>query len=285
MSDDNRRQPARDDIAAAYLQGKVTAERFVAGRSFRVSTGWVPLLRAPDTAAPIDTELLFGEEFHAYEVRNGWAWGQAACDGYVGYVRADALMPGTISPTHAVSVPRGFLLAAPKVTARMRHCLSMNSLLSVTDTQGLFCAVPSFGWIYRDHIVPLAQYASDFVAVAERFLSVPYLWGGRTSLGIDCSGLVQIAMQRAGLSCPRDSDMQAAEIGMSQPVAQQGLQRGDLVFWRGHVGIMMDADHLLHANAHHMCVAREPLTQAAVRIAGSDGGDIIAIRRPVIPGT
>lgn len=280
MNEDRRRLPARGDIAAVHLRGKVAAERFVAGRGFHVSVGWVPLLRVPDAAAPIDTELLFGETFHAYEVRNGWAWGQAESDGYVGYVREDALMAPAAAPTHMISVPRSFLLAEPKVTARMRHCVSMNSLLTVTGQQDMFCAVSSSGWIHKDHIVPIEQHAPDFVAVAALFLGVPYLWGGRTSLGIDCSGLVQIAMQRAGLACPRDSDMQAAEIGTPRPAAAEGLQRGDLVFWRGHVGIMMDSENLLHANAHHMCVASEPLSQAATRIAAGEGGKIIAVRRP-----
>lgn len=282
MSDDRRRLAARDDIAAAHLKDKVEAARFVEARKFQVCVGNVPLLRAARDSAPIDTELLFGETFHIYEVREGWAWGQAESDSYVGYVREDTLAPLATPPTHVIAVPRSFLLAEPKVTARMRHCISMNSLLTVTEEQDMFRAASSFGWIHKDHIVPLDRPAPDFVAVAALFLGVPYLWGGRTSLGIDCSGLVQIAMQRAGLSCPRDSDMQAAEIGTARPAVAEGLQRGDLVFWRGHVGIMMDSENLLHANAHHMCVASEPLSQAAARVAANEGGEIIAVRR-VLP--
>ncbi len=279
MSDDRRRLAARGDIAAGHLKGRVEAARFVDARKFQVGVGAVPLLRAARDRAPVDTELLFGEIFSVYDITDGWAWGQAERDGYVGYVREDGLTPFATPPTHMIAVPRGFLLAEPDVTARMRHCVSMNSLLTVTGEQDMFCAVSSSGWVHKDHIVPLERYASDFVAVAALFLGVPYLWGGRTSLGIDCSGLVQTAMQRAGLICPRDSDMQAAEIGTARPAVAEGLRRGDLVFWRGHVGIMLDSENLLHANAHHMCVAREPLAQAALRIAAGDGG-IVAVRRP-----
>lgn len=280
MSDDRRRLAARDNIAAAHLKGKVEAARFVEARKFQVGVGTVPLLRAARDSAPIDTELLFGEIFSVYDIADGWAWGQAESDGYVGYVRMDALTPRGKPPTHMIAVPRSFLLAEPKVTARMRHCVSMNSLLTVTGEQDMFCAVSSSGWVHKDHIVPLERCAPDFVAIAALFLGVPYLWGGRTSLGIDCSGLVQVAMQRAGLVCPRDSDMQAAEIGTARPAAMEGLRRGDLVFWRGHVGIMTDSENLLHANAHHMCVASEPLSQAASRIAAGVDGKIIAVRRP-----
>jgi len=277
---DPRVTPARPDLAAEFLRGKVEAARFADGESLRVVAPSAPLRRAPDFDAPLDTEALYGEAAAVYETRGDWRWVQLARDGYVGYLPAGAVGPAG-APTHTVATVRTHAYPGPTIKRPPHFALSFSALVEVTRFEGDFAVTNDGLFLYAKHLAPLDAREPDFIAVAERFLETPYLWGGRTSEGIDCSGLAQAALMAAGIAAPRDSDMQEAALGQPLPLsgALADLRRGDLVFWKGHVGIMRDAATLLHANGWSMKVTSEPLAEANERIAKSGGGAITSIRR------
>lgn len=251
--------------------------QFVDGVMHEVIEPLADLRRDPAHEAPLDTQAMKGERVTVYEVsEEGWAWGQLESDNYVGYLSANALGPAGPVPTHRVTVPRTFGFPGPDIKLPPMIALPMGARLDIRRQTDAF-ALNEFGWHFPlSHVAPLSARQPDFVAVAEMFLNAPYLWGGKTSLGIDCSGLVQVALQAAGVTCPRDTYMQEAALG--HPVARDAMRRGDLVFWKGHVAIARDADTLIHANGHHMMVAIEPLAEAVLRIKRT-GADISAIKR------
>ena len=277
---DVRRNAYRHDLAAATLEGKVDAERFVEGTRATAQRGAIAVRRAPDATLGIETEMLFGETATVFDEAGGWAWVQLERDGYVGYVPGETLRKGALTPTHKVSALGTFLYPAPSIKTPPLMHLAMNAGLSVRRSDANFAELESGGFVHARHIAPIDKNARDFVEIAERFVGTPYLWGGRTRIGIDCSGLIQIALEAAGISAPRDSDMQQAELGTSVPITAEldNLKRGDLVFWKGHVGVMLDSVMFVHANAHHMMVTIEPLPEAARRIAKTSDG-IVAINR------
>lgn len=277
---DRRLVPARPDLAAAYLRGVVQAERFVEGVAKRVVDAIAPLRRAPAPDAPLDSEALFGERVTVYETTDeGWAWVQLKLDGYVGWLPANALDDVGAPATHRVTALRTFVFPKSDIKAPPLMALPFGSRLAIAREQDGFAVTEQGGFIPLQHVAAAAHREPDFVATARRFLGAPYLWGGRSSLGLDCSGLVQLALQAAGIDCPRDSDMQA-EIGAA--VEFKGdlskLKRGDLVYWKGHIGLVADGGQFLHANAFHMAVAEEPLAEAVNRIRQS-GLEILAVRR------
>jgi len=277
---DPRLTPARPDLAAEFLRGKVEAARYAAGEAFRVVAPIAPLRRAPDSEAPLDSEALYGEAVVVYEARGDWRWVQLARDGYVGYLPAAALGPAR-APTHRIAALRTHAYPAPTIKRPPRFALSLGALVDVARFDGDFAVTADGLFLCAKHLAPIDAREPDFVAVAERFLETPYLWGGRTSDGVDCSGLAQTALTAAGIPAPRDSDMQEAALGEPLPHsdALADLQRGDLVFWKGHVGVMRDGATLLHANGWAMKVASEPLAQARARIEKNGGGAIASIRR------
>ncbi len=272
---DPRRLPARPDLAAAHLRGHVAAARFAEGAWFHVCAPVAALRRRARPEAPLDTQLLFGANLRVYERRQGWAWGQAA-DGYVGYVACHDLTPGALAATHCVARRTALVYRAPDAKAPDAMSLDMNARVAVQAKEGGFAKTQA-GWLDAAALRALDAPGGDYVAAAEALTGVPYLWGGRSSRGLDCSGLVQAALEQAGAAAPRDSDMQEAELGRAL-AAGEPLRRGDLVFWTAHVGIMRDAAALLHANAHHMAVASEPLSRAAARLA-KVAGPITSRRR------
>ena len=222
--------------------------------------------------------MVFGQAFELLEEADGWAFGYDPRDGYVGYV-PEAAVGDALDPTHVVIAPLTHIYTAADIKSPERALLPFGAEVSVTGTDGPFAALATGGWAMEQHLAPYGQALDDWVAVAESFTGTPYLWGGNSPFGFDCSGLIQTAMHAAGRTCSRDSDTQAAEF----PAAKGAPMRGDLVFWTGHVGIMADAETLLHANAHHMAVAEEPLSQAAERISAREFGDITKIARPAAP--
>lgn len=275
---DPRVHPFRDDLAASYLRGRVEAARFIDGVPCQVRSGFAAVKEQPSFEARQSTELLFGESFTVLDERDGWAWGQNGTDGYVGWLRVEALDADLTVPTHKVGALRTFVQPEPELKAPFVDVLSMGARVVVTGEEGDWRQIDGGGWVHARHLSPIADAAPDFVAVAEQFKGTPYLWGGRTSIGIDCSGLVQLALLAAGVHCPRDSDQQAAAVGGLLSADGRGVQyrRGDLVFFPGHVGIMANAEILLHANAFHMQVVAEPLADVVIR-AGEKS--ITAVKR------
>jgi cell wall-associated NlpC family hydrolase len=272
-----RLTPARPDLAARSLQGKVPAERFVDGEAREVIEPQVPLRRTPSPDALLDTEALMGERVTVYETTDeGWAWGQLDADGYVGFMPANGLAAPGPTPTHRVSALRTLVFPSPSLKLPPIGALPLGARVAVVRTEGRFAGTASGGYVPAQHLASVDSREPDFVAVAERFLGTPYLWGGKTSLGLDCSGLVQVALTACGIVCPRDSDMQQAALG--EVVAHRTRRRGDLIFWRGHVAIARDETTMVHANAFHMAVAIEPIDDAIARIRAS-GNEVTCVRR------
>ena len=282
---DPRLHAYRPDLADARLQGEVEAGRFVAGRPARIGVAVADLRKAASGDAGVNTQFLYGDDVLVFETGKGWSWVQGERDGYVGYVAQDRLAGRDAPPTHVVRVPRTFLYPGPDLRFPISGRLSMGSRVCVTgaaETRGTHYAVLSSGEaVIANHLRPVGDHAPDYVAVAETFLETPYLWGGASGFGIDCSGLVQLAMHMAGADVLRDSDMQAASIGepFEPGPGFAGLRRGDLVFWKGHVAIMTDDRNMIHANGHTMTVAREALAEAVERIGYLYGGPT-GFRRP-----
>jgi cell wall-associated NlpC family hydrolase len=281
MSFDRRITPCRPDLADERLKGRVEAERFATGTLHRVTAPSAPLHRHPSREAPLDTEALMGELVTVYDEHEGWAWGQLQGDGYVGYLPSAALADPGPEPTHKVGAIRTFVYPGPNLKLPSSSFLSLGARVTVTDIQGEHARLASGGFVFAPHLADLDSKQADFVAVAESLLGAPYLWGGKTTLGLDCSGLVQTALAAAGIAAPRDSDMQEQALGTPVEVRPDlsGLKRGDLVFWKGHVGIMMDATRLLHATGHTMTVTIELLAVAEERIRTKSYGPITAIKR------
>ncbi len=276
---DPRSHAFRDDLADARLRGRVAAARFVEGIDRRIAAASTPIRRTPRFDAGVDSEALQGEVVRVFEeTMEGWAFVQLETDGYVGYVSSDALGPLDPAPTHRVTSLRTFVYPEADLRKPPLGLLSFGANLALAGeamTRGTpYRLLPhGMGAVVATHVAPVdAEPALDFVAVAERFLETPYLWGGRTSLGLDCSALVQLSLAACGVRVPRDSDQQAASLGQVLPEGLDGeRQRGDLVFWKGHVGILADAETLLHASGYQMEVVAEPLDEALARIAASAG--------------
>ncbi|MHC2299574.1 cell wall-associated NlpC family hydrolase [Rhizobium mongolense] len=280
---DRRLNAYRPDLAEASLEGKVEALRFVSGTPARVAVPVAPLRPQPEPSVGIDTELLLGEDVTVLDRAGGWCWVKARSDGYVGYMPEEMLSDSQAEPTHIVTVQRTFLYPQPELRKPYNSVLSMGSRVRVAgeaEVRGNHYVVLEDGTaIFARHVQPVTSGKDDdYVEIASRFMNAPYLWGGRSGLGIDCSGLVQLAMLMTGKSAPRDTDMQAASLGAR--IDRSGLRRGDLVFWKGHVAIMEDPETIIHANGYTMTVARENF-EAAVKRIGQLYQQPTGYRRPV----
>ena len=292
---DPRLNAARPDLADARLRGQVAAAEFFEGRPARAKAPVTGVHIRPDFESPRETEILFGETARIFEIADGWAWLQMDRDDYVGYAKAigfdigDATGDGSTDagPTHRVGVRETLVFASNDVRSMRNMNLPRNAQVSCRAPSGLLTELTTGGWIVTAHLAELGVMAEDFVTVAESYVGAPYLWGGCSPSGIDCSALVQMACLAAGLPCMRDSDMQAATLGtpVDPGEANGRLQRGDLVFWKGHVGIMQDGEHLLHANGTHMTTLSERLDVVAARTEATYGRKITCVRRlPALSG-
>ncbi len=276
---DPRLNAFRPDLADARLQGRVEAARFVEGVRFQVTEPLLGVHKAPRFDAMQLTQALMGETVLVFAEEGGWVFAQLGGDGYAGYLAATGVSREIVTPTHRVSVPSTFMYPAPNLKSLPAAGITMNARVTVIAEDGKFSTLANGRFVYSRHLKPVAEMETDFAEVAEMFLHAPYYWGGKSVYGLDCSGLVQLSLEACGTAAPRDCDMQEAALG--KPVMANdldGLKRGDLVFWGGHVGIMSDSRTLLHANGHHMMVMSEPLREAVERIARSYG-QIASIKR------
>jgi len=269
---DPRLTPARPDLAASFLKGQVEADRFVDPVEAVCVISANPIRRGADRKAGMDDQLLFGDGFAILEETDGWAWGFSRRDGYVGWVEMSGLSRDVWTPTHRIASLRAYAFCEPDFKTAPTGLLSLNSRVAISKTEGRYAHAEGLGWIPHEHLETLDSTASDFVAVAEAFLGSPYLWGGKESLGLDCSGLTQMALMAAGVDIPRDADQQEAHLKAiwTDVTDQMQRERGDVVFWPGHVGILTDSEHLLHANAHTMDTTLEPFAEAEARIRAKE---------------
>ena len=282
---DRRLNAFRADMADSRLKGRVEAARFEEGRPAYVVVPLADMRPQPRADIGIDTQLVFGEEVRLFDEKDGWSWVQSLRDGYVGYVPDAAIALGSAQPSYLVAVPRSFVYCRDDLKSPRIETLSMGSAVEVTgfsETRGTrYAALASDGFMIAAHLRPVGEFAADYVAVAETLEHTPYLWGGTSGFGVDCSGLVQLSMRMAGRSVLRDTDMQERSIGepLDPGAGHSALRRGDLVFWKGHVAVMADERVAIHANGNTMLVSREPLTMALARIAPLYG-DPTSYRRP-----
>jgi cell wall-associated NlpC family hydrolase len=276
-------------IAEKRLEGLVAASAFVDGDPARIVAPVAGLRREPRPDCGLDHELLMGEEVLVFDAGEGWSLVKSRGDGYVGWTPSQGVGAVGAASTHVVTAPRTFLYPGPDLKLPGATALSMGSRIAVageTVTRGTrYLTLAGGGAVFAGHVASLPLAAGDYVSIAERLLATPYLWGGASAIGIDCSGLVQLSMRMAGMAALRDSDMQAATLG--EPVdtgsgpgpGKRDLRRGDLIFWRGHVAIAQGEGRLIHANGYTMDVASEAVDVALERIAAMFEQPI-GVRRP-----
>jgi cell wall-associated NlpC family hydrolase len=284
MDLDPRINAIRPDLADAALKGRVDASRFVEGEPASVIAPQASLRREPSPDSIQTSEALYGEGVSVFETRGGWSWVQLHADSYVGWLRTDSLGQTVSEPNHKVSVLRALVFSRPDIKSALVAALPFGSRVKATgeaaDHNARYRTIEPAGAVAAQHLVAIDAFEDDWVSVAERFMGVPYLWGGKTNLGIDCSGLIQMALQACGIQAPRDTDMQEAALGEALPMEKgvPPMKRGDIVFWKGHAGLMQGEDTLLHANAHHMAVAAEPLRECVERLSRK-GLPVTSVRR------
>lgn len=276
MSLDPRVTLARSDLAARLLEGVSAADRYADTRRYVLGVPAAALRRAPDASSEQLTQLLYGEGFDVLDEQDGWLWGQARRDGYVGFVESFGMKPADGAPDMKVSAIRTYGFAEPSIKSRAIGPFSLGALVQVAGREGRFVKDSNGVWFVEAHLAPIGLFETDPAAVALRYLGAPYLWGGRESLGLDCSGLTLQALGACGIALPRDTDQQQAG---GYPVAEGDLRRGDLVFWKGHVAMMLDGETIIHANAHHMATAIEPLSVTRARYVAAGVGEPTAFRR------
>ena len=288
---DPRVHPYRDDIAADFLEGRIEAKAFVAGQEHRVAAASTPVMTKPDGGAPQASELLFGEAFTVYDEKDGWSWGQCGHDGYVGYVPSGDLSHDLAQPTHWVTAVRSLVYPDPKGEYPAALGLGFMAQVAVEEEEGDYAGLATGGWMFKKHLAAIGDTWPDFTATATGLSGVPYLWGGRGGLGIDCSGLIQVPLAAAGISVPRDSDQQADAIGADVPVPDDpadlqsadlqsaDLRAGDILFFPGHVGIYLGAGEFLHASSFDMMVVTHRLEDVLKRMEERHGKGITRVRR------
>ena len=264
---DPRLTPANGRVACERLRGIVPADTYVSGAARQVTVPVANLLRAPD--GPRDRQLLMGETLRVLEERNGWSFIQADKDRYCGYLRSETLSE-IHEPTHWISAPSSHAYEEANFKSRDTLALSFASQITVTNMQARFAQTP-FGYVPRQHLTAIGEVERSPAQVARLFLGTPYLWGGNSRFGIDCSGLIQASLLACGIPCAGDSDLQERSLGRDatgNPIA------GDLLFWKGHVALLADSKTLIHANAHHMAVVLEGLDVALARISAQGDGEV-----------
>lgn len=273
---DRRVHAVRGDLADISLAGLLFAPHYARAQPMHCIAGSAFLRQAPAADSTAVSQLLRGEGFHLLDVTGHWAWGFCEHDGYVGYVERTALATGWLEASHYVTARSAPIFAAADIKAAVTGHVSAGARLAGT-VEGDF-VVTDQGAVHLRHVAPAGDVEADWVAVAERQIGQPYVWGGRGDGGIDCSGLLQLALGQAGIRIPRDSDLQRDSLGTGIADGDM-LRRGDVLFFPGHVGIMLDAERLLHANAWWMSTVVEPLTEVIDRLRPDHEQPVLARRR------
>ena len=267
---DRRLTPATDRVALLSVQAEIARPAYTQGSPARVTAPLAELLVRPD--GPRDRQLNFGADVTVIDRDGGWSFVQAARDGYVGWVRDTDLGAATAPITHRVSAAATHIYPQPNMKLREIASLSMNARLSVTGIAGGFAQLFGGGWVPVQAISD--GFGADPVVLAERLLDTPYLWGGNSRGGIDCSGLVQAALHGCGIACPGDADLQERAF---EPVDE--IRRGDLLFWKGHVAMACGDGRMIHATAWQMRVIHEDIAHAIARIEAAGDGPMRGARR------
>ncbi len=274
---DPRIHAFRPDIADLALAGQVFATHYARPDPRRCIRTTAMLRPSPSYDKPAISQLLLGEQFSVIDTNNGWSWGYCRHDHYVGYLDAEALSPPGAPPTHIISSSLALAFAEPDIKSRLLQRLPMGARVRAEETSPAGFVRCESGWLHPCHVMTIGSLLADPVAVAEQLQGVPYLWGGRGGDGLDCSGLVQLALGFCGVFAPRDSDQQRQALGKS--VAGDRLQRGDLVFFPGHVGVMADSERLVHASAWWMRVVVEPLADVIALLKKNYDQPVVAVKR------
>lgn len=273
--DDPRLLAANENVAALELKGSVKAKKFVKGDRYQGCQPVTGIYQKPN--GTLTCELLCGNDFRVLEQVGGWCFGQVIKDGYVGYALAKNLTPAT-DKTHYVNTLGTGIYQQGDIKSKFLKWLPHGTRLRVAGTEGRFARLASGQFVTVNHLRKIGDWEGDFVSIAERYLNVPYLWGGNSPLGIDCSGLVSNALTHVGMESPRDSDQQFADLGILLDKSERP-RRGDLVFWEGHVGIMVNEHMMLHATAYHMLVVVESLKAVMSRIEASKEASFLGLKR------
>ena len=265
---DTRITPIRRDLASTAYKAIVKRKKYVTAKLATVKSAFTPLYS--NKGSKLSTQLLYGEECDVFETKNGWSWIQSRRDNYVGYTPTINLTRKIYKPNSKVISLRTVIYTKPDIKSVTKGYLSFNSLVEVIKIKGKYSLIKNLGWCPSLDLVKIKSSKFNHIDLSKQYLDTPYLWGGRDSMGIDCSGLVQNLHQINNRPFPRDTDMQ--EMFVTNEVKyEKDLKAGDLVFWKGHVAMMIDNSNIIHANAFHMKTAIEPLSTAKKRILKSNG--------------